>query len=150
MDGSNRDRCDDSALMVCDRDTLLPCLRRVSLLRPLSGHGVGSVAMEHADLAVLRGCTMGHTGDACLPQRPISGSFRSAPLQALGLLSPFGKDLTQGLWTRASASLCFGDDTGCGCVTTLTTRDNCQKNERNGNVDQWNHAYQSSPGLCRL
>jgi hypothetical protein len=30
MDGSNRGRCDDSALMVCDRDALLPGLRRVS------------------------------------------------------------------------------------------------------------------------
>jgi hypothetical protein len=30
MDGSNRGGCDDSALMVCDRNTLLPCVRRVS------------------------------------------------------------------------------------------------------------------------
>jgi hypothetical protein len=42
------------------------------------------------------------------------------------------------------------DDKRCGCLTTLATRDNCQKNEGNGNVSQRNHAYQSSPGLCRL
>ena len=50
----------------------------------------------------------------------------------------------------ARASKCFRDDKRCGCFTTLATRDNYQKNERNGNVYQRNHAYQSSPGLCRL
>jgi hypothetical protein len=178
--------------------------------------------MEHAGIEVLRGCTMGHTADACLPQRPISGPFRedcidgrvmdgwaatgfcrygqalplpprreaphtagpdagraqcaretspghrevredtyrellgrrvgqaSASLQALGLLSSLGKGLTQDMWTRARALKRFRDDKRCGCFTILATRDNCQKNERNGNVYQRNHAYQSSPGLCRL
>jgi hypothetical protein len=79
MGGSNRGGCDDRAMMVCDRDTLLPCPRRVPRLsnaRPLYGHGIGSVAIAHAGIEVLRGGTMGHTGGACLAQRPISSPFR--------------------------------------------------------------------------
>jgi hypothetical protein len=32
MDGSNRGGCDDRVMLVCDRDTLFPCPRRVSRL----------------------------------------------------------------------------------------------------------------------
>ena len=44
------------------------------------GHEVGSVAMEYAGIEVLLGCKMGHTGDGCLPQRPIIGPFREDSL----------------------------------------------------------------------
>jgi len=32
--------------------------------------------MEYAGIEVLLGCKMGHTGEECLPQRPIIGPFR--------------------------------------------------------------------------
>ena len=178
--------------------------------------------MEHAGIEVLRGCTMGHTGDACLPQRPISSPFREDCVdgrvmdgwvatglcrygQALPLpprreaphdevkdairaqcaletslghrevredtsLERWGGELDRHrrrcrLWgcyppeARASHKACGRErehqsasemTRGADVCTTLATRDNCQKNERNGNVYQRNHAYQSSPGLCRL
>jgi hypothetical protein len=45
-------------------------------LTPLFGHGVGPVAMPHTEVKVLRCRQMPRTGDACLPQRSISGPCR--------------------------------------------------------------------------
>jgi hypothetical protein len=80
MDGGNRGGCDDRAMIVCDRDTLLPCPRLVPRLSNSIAPCVATVLVPSpwSTLVseVLRGCTMGHTGDACLPQRPISSPFR--------------------------------------------------------------------------
>lgn len=43
MDGSNRGGCDDRVLMVCDRHTLFPCLRRGSRLSNAIAPGVATV-----------------------------------------------------------------------------------------------------------
>src|SRR5712691_10591457 len=86
-----------------------------------------------------------------IPRTPVRRVGQaSASLQALGLLYSSGKGLTQGMWTRARESHCFRDYKRLGFFTTLATRYNCQKNERNGNAYQRNHEYWPSPRLCRL
>src|SRR5215831_15536347 len=50
--------------------------------RPLFGHGIGPVAMEHAEIELLLGREMPHTGHKRLPQRPI--------------IRPSGKDFVDG------------------------------------------------------
>jgi len=61
--------------------TLSPfwCLYPNSNAIPLFGHGVGAVAMEHAEIELLLGHKMPHTGHKRLPERPVIG--------------PSGKDL---------------------------------------------------------
>jgi len=41
----------------------------------LFGHGVGPVAMEHAEVKFLLIREMGHTGHERLPERPVLGQF---------------------------------------------------------------------------
>ena len=43
---------------------------------PFFGHGVGPVAMEHAEIELLLGREMPHTRHKRLPERPIIGPFR--------------------------------------------------------------------------
>jgi hypothetical protein len=80
MDGSNRGRCDDSALMVCDRDPLLPGLRRVS--RPSNSIAlfVAMVLVPSPWSTPISRCFAAARWATramhALPQRPISGPFR--------------------------------------------------------------------------
>jgi hypothetical protein len=76
MDGSHRGGCDDRAMMVWDRDPLLPCLRRGPRLSHVIARCVATVWVPSPwSPLVSRGfaaARWGHTGEACLPPRPSS------------------------------------------------------------------------------
>ena len=64
-------------MIVDDGNNLLALLvfvpREPDAIPPFFGHGVGPVAMEHAQIEVLLGREMPHTGHKRPPQRPIIG-----------------------------------------------------------------------------
>ena len=66
-------------MVVDDGDDFLPLLMFVSRVPdaiPPFGHGVGPVAMQHAQVEFLGFSEMPYTGHKRLPERPIIGPFR--------------------------------------------------------------------------